>query len=214
MNIATTISQDEIVETITNTVVSSARVGKVLFLLPGGSNIELARPVLETIAQMDESKNITLTLTDERYGPVGHAESNWLAYQSVLQGTNFGAMPVLDGTDPEETAVRWGAALASKAADHTVIGFFGIGADGHIAGIKPDMPRDTSGMATQYQAEDFLRVTITPDFFPLIDHAYAYMKGEAKQPVLTTLERDSPSIDIPARLIGLTKEYLVYYTYN
>ena len=48
---------------------------RVLWLIPGGSNLPVAVKAMDLISQQ-ETNYLTLMLTDERYGPVNHPDSN------------------------------------------------------------------------------------------------------------------------------------------
>jgi len=52
----------------------------VLWLVPGGSNIPIAVEAMDMIRKEMSGlslKYLTITLSDERYGSVGHKDSNW-----------------------------------------------------------------------------------------------------------------------------------------
>jgi len=121
---------------------------KTLWLIAGGSNIPIAKSVMDTVrgnvtaGNLKDLKNLTVTLTDERFGPVGHSDSNWK--QLVRDGFNLDgitAFPILQNLSLEDTVSVYGRNLeaAFKSSD-VVIAQFGIGADGHIAGILRHTP--------------------------------------------------------------------------
>src|SRR3989337_368047 len=56
--------------------------GHVLWLVSGGSGIHVGIRTAELLAGHDLGK-LSVTLTDERYGPVGHPDENW---QQLLTG--------------------------------------------------------------------------------------------------------------------------------
>ena len=110
---------------------------KVLLLLPGGSAAQLIGPL---VARLDAHQdNLTISLTDERYGPVGHANSNWpvvAAVQSTLPRTRV--VPLLGGGTLAETATAFASLLANHvSADGAIVALLGIGTDCHTASIKP-----------------------------------------------------------------------------
>lgn len=158
---------------------------KVLWLLPGGSSIAVAAAAIRLID--GPTQNLTISLTDERFGPQGHKDSNW--YQ--LEGAGFDfknarKLPVLLGKNLQATAKNYSDLLkeAFKNADYR-LGFFGAGADAHIAGIKPGSPAISSpGFAEGYKWDDFIRLTMTPNAIRRLDEAVVYMKGEEKWPVI------------------------------
>ena len=111
----------------------------------GGSNIPIAADVMNAIragispASLD---NLTISLTDERYGPVGHPDSNWKQLQDIgMNLSGIKAHPILDGSSLPETVARFGIMIEKilKSTD-VIVGQFGMGADGHIAGILPHSP--------------------------------------------------------------------------
>jgi 6-phosphogluconolactonase/glucosamine-6-phosphate isomerase/deaminase len=74
--ILTTSWEDGIAD-LTAHLITELRAGKrVLWLLSGGSNI---RAIVEVMDSIDDSltPNLSLLLADERFGPVGHHDSNW-----------------------------------------------------------------------------------------------------------------------------------------
>src|SRR5436309_2231321 len=104
----------------------------VLWLVAGGSAIEIAVLAGQRL-QGTALANLTVTLTDERFGPPGHPNSNW--QQLVEAGLALpGARltPVLNGQTQAATAAAWEAALteALANADYT-LALLGIGPDGH-----------------------------------------------------------------------------------
>src|SRR4051812_16644787 len=77
---------------------------KVLWLVPGGSNIPVASRIMSSLH--NNLGNLTVTLTDERYGDIGHADSNQVQYTAAgfdLKGASF--IPYLIG-EPLEDTVR------------------------------------------------------------------------------------------------------------
>ena len=186
---------------------------KVLWLVPGGSAIDTAAAVSKNLQDLD-LKNLTVTLTDERFGPMGHADSNW--YQLEKAGFKLpGAMqvPVLHGHDVDQTT--------SEFADHLqeycrgaayCLGFFGMGPDGHTAGILPDSPAVTdTTWAVSYQAAPFQRITMTPPAIAALSEAVVYATGEAKLQALTNLQSaDLPLTEQPAQALKKVAKLTVF----
>ena len=120
---------------------------KVLWLLSGGSVMEFCVDVSKRLKGLDLSK-LSVSLTDERFGPVGHADSNWQKLKDLgfeLNGARL--IPVLDGSDRDETTKRFGETLKQLLEESGYkLGIFGMGTDGHTAGIKPGSPSDSAWM--------------------------------------------------------------------
>ncbi|HEU4830718.1 MAG TPA: 6-phosphogluconolactonase, partial [Candidatus Saccharimonadales bacterium] len=68
---------DATIEYLSHTIISYLATNKrVVWLLSGGSNIGVATAVAQRLQSSDLS-NLYVSLVDERYGPVGHADENW-----------------------------------------------------------------------------------------------------------------------------------------
>jgi 6-phosphogluconolactonase/glucosamine-6-phosphate isomerase/deaminase len=176
---------------------------QVLWLVPGGSAIAVAA---ETAKKLGGTplENLTVTLTDERYGDVGHADSNWPQLQAAgfdLPGATM--VPVLRGEDLASTVQRYAEILKIEMdkADFR-IGLFGIGADGHTAGMLPHSPAvDETGFAHGYDAGNFVRITMARPAIARLDEAVVYAKGQEKWPVLEQLGTELPVEDQPAQAL-------------
>ena len=184
---------DYLTDTISNALVQGKQV---LWLVPGGSSITIAAEVSKKLQSYPVDK-LYVTLTDERYGDVGHADSNWLQLEQAgfnLPEANL--RPVLIGQDFANTVAEFGKVIDKdmQAVDFS-IGFFGIGPDGHTAGILPDSPAVSDiALTSGYDAGVFKRVTITGRSIDRLDEAVVYGVGEDKWPVIDQLDTDLPVI--------------------
>ncbi|MCX6716841.1 MAG: 6-phosphogluconolactonase [Candidatus Taylorbacteria bacterium] len=197
---------------------------KALWLVSGGSNIPIAVKVMRIIKSeggISEKKlgNLTVTLMDERYGPVGHADSNWKQLMdSGFSFSDINTMPVLTGLGLEETESEWASQIKKVFASKAVImGQFGMGSDGHIAGILPNSPAvSESGLVSAYQSEKFTRITLTFETLKKIDVAYLFAFGDSKKEQIKKLhdsENDSKNISLaeqPAQILKSLKEVYIY----
>jgi 6-phosphogluconolactonase/glucosamine-6-phosphate isomerase/deaminase len=185
---------------------------RVLLLLSGGSAIKVAAALAPKL-QDARLPGLAVTLTDERYGEPGHPDSNWK--QLLDAGFSLpGAVlvPVLQGNNMDDTVAAFDGALrtAIKHADYC-IGLFGIGADGHTAGILPLSPAVTaSGMAFGYDGGKYQRVTMTAGAITQLDEAVVYAVGSEKWPVIQQLH-DEVSVDQqPAQLLKQVGRVTIY----
>lgn len=184
------------IEKLSHIIVENLKAGKkMLWLVPGGSNIPISVQIVDNVRKsIDEGmlRNLTVSLTDERYGEVGHANSNWKQLSDV--GFNFHGIaniPVLMGKSIEETTREYAENISAaiNSAD-IVIAQFGIGADGHIAGILPDSPAcEASGTATSYHTEEYDRITLTFEALKKIDIAFAFVFGTNKKEAMAKLRK-------------------------
>ncbi len=206
-------SPEPVIAYLTQTIKEQLAAGKrVLWLVPGGSSIAAAAEVSKRLSGMP-LENLTVTLTDERYGEVGHPDSNWKQLADAgfsLPGATL--RPVLTGKDLPATIAEWAVALgqALQAADYA-LGFFGIGPDGHIAGVLPDSPAVTEvALAAGYDGGAFQRITATPPAIVQLDEAVAFATGEAKWPVFDQLDTDLPLDQQPAQILRQTPKATLF----
>jgi 6-phosphogluconolactonase len=187
---------------------------RVLWLVPGGSNITLATKVMAALPE-GETHKLHIMLTDERYGPVDHPDSNLRQLREVgFEPQQATFIPtLLDGLSLEETAQKYASNFNHEANDAGyIIAQFGIGPDGHIAGILPGSPASTANdLASGYHTEQFDRVTLTFPALKRIDEAFAYAFGAAKKPPLDRLKNESvPLAEQPAQILRQIPEATVY----
>lgn len=182
---------------------------RVLWLLAGGSAIEVSVKVSKLL-QGRPLENLTVTLTDERYGDVGHADSNWHQLELAglqLPGANL--VPVIAGENLETTGQLFSSKLQTLLNNTDFrIGLFGIGPDGHTAGLLPGCSAIGSNeLAASYEdngsdvpesgvKRGLSRVTITEAAIAKLDEAVVYAVGEAKWP---QLKRLTDTIDIASQ---------------
>src|SRR6266550_1081616 len=163
---------------------------KVLWLLSGGSNVAVE---LETLSQLHSAtpENLTIGLIDERYVPLDSPDGNWNKLLAAgLTGEKATLMPLLEGLPLEETAVNYASKIVEASKDiNVVIGQFGIGPDGHTAGILPRSPavHEKKRLVVGYNGPDFQRITTTQAFFRQMDLAIAVALGPDKREPLQRL---------------------------
>ncbi len=188
---------------------------RVLWLVPGGSAIAIAVAVSKILKDIDLT-NLTVTLTDERFGPTDHQNSNWYQFQQAGFAPRANLIPVLGEKDIDYTTRNFAQNLARELAmaDYK-LGFFGMGADGHTAGILPgSMAVKSSELAANYTAGDFQRITITPATIKMLDEAVLYAVGSSKQKALVDLGKDLPLNEQPAQILKSVNEFIVYNDYK
>lgn len=204
----------------------------VLFLVSGGSTvniaIEVCRAVLIGYPGNKETLKwlFTISQIDERFGPAGHQDSNWrLLLNHGFQPHLYSVLPILR----EKTASReaFDAAVsrfnfflndAAQKRQHGnlfITGLFGIGQDGHTAGILPETPASSmelngGRLAVGYKSVLFTRITVAPAFFQYIDYAAVFVSGAEKQQILESLQNDRAVTEQPAQLLKQTAETVIY----
>jgi 6-phosphogluconolactonase/glucosamine-6-phosphate isomerase/deaminase len=154
-------------------------------------------------------------LTDERYGPVGHPDSNARQLADIgFDPKHALFIPVLTGGTPNETVCAYRVAAREQlAAKDVAIGQFGIGTDGHIAGILPgsSAAAEKHELAVGYQTPEFLRISLTAPAIRQLDMAYALVYGATKREALTRLhDHELPIEQQPAQILKAIPEAYVY----
>ncbi|HUC86995.1 MAG TPA: 6-phosphogluconolactonase, partial [Candidatus Saccharimonadales bacterium] len=156
---------------------------------------------------------LTIMQIDERYGPVGHPDSNWQQLQAagLKPGSAEPTIAILAGQPLAATVERYTAELAEQLRQADVrVGLLGLGADGHTAGILPHSPAVTeTALVASYRGEDFERITITGAAMAQLDEAIVYAAGGAKWPQLERLQTDQPAPDQPAQLLKQASRLLI-----
>ena len=208
MNKISTHGASGAVDQIAATIVQHLSKGeRVLWLVPGGSAMKVAAAALDQIkAAGVDLKRLYVTLTDERYGEPGHPDENWqqLQQQGFVLPQSVQQYRVIRGEDTAATAAAYATQITQwlQECDYA-IGLFGMGADGHTAGVLPGSPAASSDKPVDfYQANEYMRVTITPQTIGKLDEIVLYACGSEKHPQLARLLReDAPVEEQPVQAI-------------
>jgi len=194
---------------ITNTIVDQLRESKtVLWLVCGGSNISAQVTIMSNIQSQapEYVKNLIILPMDERYGEAGHADSNYrqMCEAGFKPGDASWADVLAQNVPLAETVEYYGTCIenAFSNADF-VIGTFGMGADGHTAGVLPHSPAlsETAASVVGYTTPGFTRMTMTPTWLIRCDVSFVLSYGAEKAPALEDLREHSLSLnDMPAGL--------------
>lgn len=189
---------------------------RVVWLVPGGSNIgitALATRALDTLL----TRRLFIMQTDERFVPIKSEDSNWWQlYNAGFDQKHAWTFPVLNDHEERsllEVAKEYNVEMKREfeKADY-IIGQFGIGADGHTAGIKPDSPAVRSEeLVCGYESEDFKRVTMTLGAIRKVDEALVFSFGEEKRSVLERLANgEGQSPPFPAGIFNGHQNVTLY----
>ena len=215
--VKTTTKAEDAANFVVSSILNQLKLGKrVLFFMAGGSSISVAVKVAELLREHPH-QNLTITLTDERYGPSDHFNSNY--FQLLEKGFNLPEaklIPVLIDDDRNITTKKFIKILEEelKLADYR-IGLFGIGVDGHTAGILPNsLAIQCQDLVCSYDTSVFSRITITPKVIEKLDEAIVWAQGEEKWEVLKNLEKN---IDInlePAQILKKVPLLTIFSDYK
>lgn len=218
MQIIHTTNPEEGIISLGNTIGNALKEGRnVLWVLCGGSNVKYSVEVMNMIQSFVAKKDLmrlTVTLSDERFGDVGHKDSNWQQLLDAgFETKNVNLLPVLTGLDLDKTKEEFSIKVkkAYNKAD-IIIGQLGIGTDGHIAGVLPESRGVVdSSVAVAYEANDYVRITLTLKMIKKMSVIFVFAFGETKKVAISNLESNEMSLhQMPAQILKQVKDVRVY----
>lgn len=190
---------------------------RVLWLICGGSNIPFAKEAMDIVRKTvstEQLEFLTVGQTDERYGPVGHPDSNWKQMSDAhFNFDNVNPLPILLGESLEKTVEEYRRRIKNAFEENdTVIAQFGIGADGHVAGMLPHTGGiDAKELVYGYESSPFVRITLTPPAFVHIASAYTFAFGASKKDAIEKLQNhDLPLSEEPCQILKTIPESFFY----
>lgn len=189
---------------------------RVIWLVPGGSNIAISVAASQLI-DAELSKQLIILQTDERYVTLDHPDCNWLQLlEAGFDVKNSTVFPILtnDNISLDEAVQNYARIVEQefRSADY-IIGQFGVGADGHIAGIKPESEAATAlELVAGFVGDDFTRITLTFPALRRINSALVFAYGADKRWVFERLAQNQPtSLDkFPAGILTEIKQSVLY----
>lgn len=190
---------------------------KVLWLVAGGSAMDVAVRTAAILKDQPLLSNLAITLTDERYGAIGHPDSNWRQLEEKhfsLPGAQL--KPVLIGKSLKATVANYEDFLnqALVAADFSVA-LAGMGTDGHIFGIKPGSPAvGADKQVVGYDWDDYTRITPTFSLLKRLDEVIIYAVGLEKHPQIDKLDEAVSAGEQPAQLLKQLKRVVFFNDYR
>ncbi len=210
-----TAAWDDGIADLTERLVKELSAGhSVLWLLSGGSNIQASVRVMANISE-EQSRNLAVTLADERYGEPGHTDSNWAQLTDAgFDGKAAELLPVLTGETFDRTITRYDKMITRKLAESdVVIAQLGVGSDGHVAGILPDSEAagEATAMVAGYESPPLKRLTLTFPALRQVNAAYAFAFGEPKHRALTALQAGTHDLaELPSQILNELPEAYLY----
>ena len=217
LNIKTTNNLEEIADFVASSINKQLAEGKrVLWFVTGGSSIKVQSKVADKI-NTNLPGRLVITLTDERFGPENHPDSNW--YQLKQLGFEIEKAKIitfLTGESFTDTTKRLREVLKEELekADYK-IGNFGIGIDGHTSGILPHTEAVNSReLVCAYETPQFDRVTITPKVISQLDEAIVFAMGDNKWPILEKLEKEFPLDEDPSQILKTVPLLTIFTDYK
>jgi len=198
-----------VIPVVAKTIVEQLQNSKtVLWLVCGGSNIKAQVSIMQDIQSQAPGyvKNLIILPMDERYGDTGHADSNYRQMREAgFAAGDASWTDVLAKELPLAETVEYYSSCVEDAfakAEY-VLGTFGMGADGHTAGVLPDSPALSESVVSVvgYTAPGFIRMTMTPTWLVRCDASFVLAYGTEKAPALNNLREHHLSLaEMPAAL--------------
>lgn len=192
-----------------------------LFMVSGGSSAKVAYWVSSEL-DINTTNSVTLAQVDERYGEVGHGDSNWKQLSETgLDASLFSReIEMLKlGVSAEDIASEYAKQLQSVIDDSEhKVALLGMGADGHIAGILPREEADFSALflgeplVISYDGGDFQRITITARALLQMDEIIVYACGQSKKEAIAGLENSHEPHEFPAEILKKCNNVSIFYS--
>ena len=208
------------VQAMTERIVDELQTGHtVLWLVSGGSNVAPQCQVMTGLGQSstpEQLSQLTIMPVDVRYGPNGHADSN---YEQMRQagfepGTARWIDVLADNASFDETVRQYDDALRqSYSTADIVVATLGLGTDAHTAGVLPGSPavEPTDHFVVGYAWTDYQRMTASLMALRRIATVWLLAYGEAKAGALRRLyDNAEPLRDLPSVLLYELPEVYVY----
>jgi 6-phosphogluconolactonase/glucosamine-6-phosphate isomerase/deaminase len=204
MNIKKNVGIEEISDFVATSINTKLEQGmNTLCFVSGGSVIPTQVLIAKKITKFPKGELVVI-LADERYGEVNHQDSNWFKLiQSGFDLPQAKLVPVLNGKNIFDTTEDFNDILKNELekADYK-IGIFGIGIDGHTAGILPHTGSVlSSDLAYTYKPDAFNRITITPKIIYTLDEAILYAMDDIKLPIIEKFKEDLMIEEQPAQAL-------------
>jgi len=166
-------------------------------VVPGGRSAMTILPLL-TKTDIDWGR-IKITLTDERWVPANHPDSNErLVRETLLNATGAQFIGLkTTAASPPEALQECETRLQNIVQPFDVV-FVGMGNDGHIASLFPSSPIE-SGYFQAAQRPDHPRISMTPTCLLSSRHIILPISGNQKRTVFDRAMHPGPTSEYPVR---------------
>lgn len=183
---------------------------QVAWFVSGGSAIAVAVTVS---TRLPASQRLQVLQVDERYGLPNHPDANWRRLREAgFAADKFHCWPVLGDRDLAGSTEAYDQLVATMLGESQLrVGLFGIGDDGHTAGLLPGSSAlNSEQFVASFQGPDYQRITMTAAAINRLDLAVAYAVGDSKRPALNDLLQDQSFRWQPAQALKLADESFVF----
>jgi 6-phosphogluconolactonase/glucosamine-6-phosphate isomerase/deaminase len=188
---------------------------RAVLYLSGGNT---PKPLYELISHDRALQAGAVGMVDERFGPRWHENSNEKMMKETglleyLEQREIPFHPILTGKNREETTQAYDKTLRTLHAQYPRhVALLGIGADGHIAGLKGQNSKgkihnsqlnSSSQLVISYNDIGGMGERITQTFLALsmMDEIVVLVLGDEKKKALELMKTEGSEEEIPARFL-------------
>lgn len=204
------------IDALSDKLISALRLGPTLWFVSGGTNIPLSVSAMRQI-DAELTPNLTIALADERFVSYDDPSSNLKQLKDAGFDSKKGKIIEVLKEQPkslENTLEDYQRVIETIMRDSkNIIGQFGMGIDGHIAGILPYSlaANTTDDLFTAYVSNPYTRITITFNGIKRINTVFLIALGKNKFTSLENLINHDLSLnEQPAQIIKQISEAYVY----
>ena len=187
---------------------------QVVWFVSGGSNIGLAKEIRSSLDLGTFKGKLHICLVDERFGTIGHSDSNWQQLLDVGFDTSYCQVyPIINNkNNATDTVKEYNDTINNLLSQgYYCIGQLGLGPDGHTSGLLPNNPlMNSTDYYGYYLCPDYQRITSTPKLICMLDEIVLFASGQAKAQALRSMLSEGPIDKIPARLLKNSKSLKIF----
>ena len=203
----------------------------ILLLLSGGSALN----ILDYVSKEGTGEHVTIAMLDERFSQdkninnfAQFQKTDFYTFALEMETNFFGSIP-RDGETKEMVAARVEKNLKNWISENPkglIISVFGMGPDGHTAGIFPftekeefnklfNSPAWTVAYDASGKHQYAERITTTLTFFKLINVGIAFVSGQEKKEKLDAVLTKQGTINpVRSQTPGVSADVLSHQTSN
>jgi len=194
---------------------------KCLLLVSGGSSAKVADWAASDL-DINVTNSTDLAQVDERFGAVGHDNSNWryLTERGLNPDIFNQHIEILKlGVSAADIAITYSKQLQHliDEANYKVV-LLGLGEDGHIAGMLPMADEAKfdelflgGSLVASYVGDTHERITITAKALLQMDKIVVYACGPAKLGAVNELNNPHNIHEYPAEILKRCNNVVVHY---
>lgn len=176
------------------------RSGAAALVVPGGQTAQVLLPVLAAVAL--DWKRVVITLSDERWVPADHPNSNEGLVRNALRNATGATIIGLktEDTRPIDALGAIDARLSTVPKPFSAC-ILGMGEDGHTASLFPGQDVPETGNLLTIERPDHPRVSLTPGCLLNSRGVILPIIGENKRRTFEAANAPGPTTQYPIRHI-------------